>query len=143
MWKDYKKGALQYRALFEPIREFKIKQKQIMMYHGLILALREVEKRMDEPTVLFAKDYLELWHFLQSQFLDHSQAIFTKVKVSWNSQLNERDVYIGVSRFKPNSNELDLDAACMVNGEFDMDEDMREGQHRYVKSFINNIIKAL
>ena len=107
------------------------------------MALREVAERMDDPTPLFGEDYLELWHFLQAQFVAHSQTIFTRVDVTWNPNLHMQDFYINVMRSDPETKEIDLDEACSVNGEFDMDEDMREGQHRYVKSFINNIIKAL
>ena len=114
-----------------------------MMKRKIILALREVAERMDDPTPLFGEDYLELWHFLQAQFVEHSQAIITRVEVKWNSILHEQDFYISVSRCKPMTTEFDLSEACMVNPEFEMDEDERIGQRMHVKSFINNIIKAL
>lgn len=109
----------------------------------LLLALREVKEQMDVPTPMFGEDWLEIFHFLQSEFLDHSNAIGTKLEVRWNGILHDQDFWLSVWRFKEGTVEFDFSYNCGVNPEVMMDADALKGQREHVKDFIDNLIKSI
>ena len=109
----------------------------------LRLALREVKERMDAPTPMFGEDWLETFHFLQSQILDHTNAIGTKVEVSWNTIMKDQDFWMTVWRFKEGTADYIFHCSCGVNPEPMMDVDAIKGQRMHVKEFLDEIIKNI
>ena len=114
-----------------------------MMKRKIILALREVAERMDDLTPMHGEDWLEIYHFLQSKFVEHSSAICTKVEVRWNGILHDQDFWLHVWRFKEGTSDFDFSECCGCNPEFMMDEDALIGQRLHVKWFINKLIEAV
>ncbi len=109
----------------------------------LLLALREVQEQMDDSKPLFGEDWLETFHFLQTEFLDHSNAIGTKLEIRWNPILKDQDFWLSVWRFKEASSEFDFFCNCSTNPETMMDLDEVKGQRQHVKDFIDQLIKSI
>lgn len=109
----------------------------------LLLALREVQEQMDDSKPLFGEDWLEIFHFLQTEFLDHSNAIGTKLEIRWNPILKDQDFWLSVWRFKEASSEFDFFCNCSTNPETMMDADLIKGQRQHVKDFIDQLIKNI